>query len=84
MTYVTANENAKKEFKIPVSWEVSDFVKVQADTLEEALEYMEEHEDEIPIDMSDAEYIDGSYQYGSYEESALYNEDIMEEEEERE
>ena len=81
MTDVIANENAKKKFKIPVSWEVCDFVKVQADSLEEALDYMEEHSDEIPIDMSDAEYIDGSYSFASYEEAECYNEDLMEEEE---
>lgn len=58
---VVANENAKKEFIIPVSWEVSDTIKVQAETLEEAYEWAMENIDEIPLG-DEPYYIDGSYE----------------------
>lgn len=70
-TYVTANENAKQEFKIPVSWQVSDFIKVQANSLEEALNYAQENIEEISLG-DDPQYIDGSYKVED-EECCVYN-----------
>ena len=61
MTYVTANKNAKSEFIIPVTWQVFDNLKVQANSLEEAYDYVNENLDIIPLD-SDNEYADGSYE----------------------
>lgn len=54
------NTEGKKSFKIPVSWEVCDEIEVQADSLEEALEWAQEHSDEIPLGIY-PEYVDGSY-----------------------
>ena len=36
-----------KTFEIPVSWEASGFVKIEANSLEEAIEIFDEKEDEI-------------------------------------
>lgn len=58
--FVTADENARTEFEIPVSWEVFDKVKVQANSLEEAFNYVKDHLDEIPLG-NDADYVEASY-----------------------
>ena len=73
---VVADPKAKKGFLIPVSWEVMDFVRVQADSLEEAMEYLTEHSDEIPLG-TEPEYVDGSYQIGSYEECEAYLSEVV-------
>lgn len=74
MVYVVANENAKEEFVLPVSWQVFSQIKVQANSLEEAFEWAKEHLDEIPLD-TDADYVDASYEISaeSPEECELYN-----------
>jgi len=50
----------KKTFKIPVSWEVSAFIKIEADTLEKAIEIFDIIEDEVSLPI-DSEYLDGSF-----------------------
>lgn len=71
--YVIANENAKQEFNIPVTWEVYDTVKVQASSLKEAYEYVQEHLDEIPLGC-DPDYAEDSYKISaSLEECEAYN-----------
>lgn len=59
--FVTADEKAKTEFAIPVAWELYDMVKVQAKSLEEAYNYVQEHLDDIPFG-DDGSYVDGSYE----------------------
>ena len=54
------NPDGKNLYIIPVSWEVYDTIEVQGNSLEEALQWADIHEDEIPIG-DDASYIDGSY-----------------------
>lgn len=49
----------KKDFLIPVGWEVYSTIRVTANSLEEALEYAKEHIDDIPL--GEGEYIDGTY-----------------------
>lgn len=49
-----------KDYYIPVNWEVWDKVKVEATSLKEAIKYVKEHIDEIPLG-TEPEYIDGSY-----------------------
>ena len=61
MVYGVADKNAKKEFIIPIYWQVAGRLKVQANSLEEALDWANEHEDEIELD-SDAEYLDGTFE----------------------
>ncbi len=63
----------KKEFKIPVTWSVFDTVKVQADSLEEAYNYVAENLDEIPLG-DEPNYIDGSYEISAAgpEECLIY------------
>ena len=59
--FVTADEKAETEFTIPVTWEVRDMVTVQAKSLEEAYNYVQEHLDDIPLG-DDESYVDGSYE----------------------
>ena len=49
-----------KEWKIPVCWEVFSTVNVRAATLEEALRYVREDPDDMPLP-TDTDYIDGSF-----------------------
>ena len=49
-----------KTFKIPVSWEAYGFVKIEANSLEEAIKIFDEKEDQISLPL-DSEYIDGSF-----------------------
>lgn len=56
-----------KTFEIPVSWEASGFVKIEANSLEEAIEIFDEKEDEISLPL-DSEYIDGSFKRSEDEE----------------
>ena len=68
---ITANEKAKNEYEIPVTWSVYDKVKVQADSLEEAYEYLKLHLDEIPLG-EDADYVDGSYEISASKEDCVF------------
>ncbi len=49
-----------KNFYIPVTWSVWDKVKVTAESIEDALQYVRNHIDEIPLP-TEPEYIDGSF-----------------------
>jgi hypothetical protein len=59
---VTANENGKHTFRVPVSWRVWSNVYVTADSAEEALEFAKRNLDAFPIDYDEAEYAEDSYQ----------------------
>ena len=74
MVHVVANKNAEKEYKIPVTWEVFSTIKVQAETLEKAYDWAQEHLDEIPLG-DNTDYVDGSYQISadSPEACEIYN-----------
>lgn len=69
-----------KTFTIPVSWEVYDTIKVDANTLEEALEWANKHIDEIPLGTT-PEYVDASYQIGDYDLAESMNQDLIEKDE---
>ena len=49
-----------KKFSIPVTWEVWDKIEVEAETIEDAIKYVKENIDIIPLG-TEPEYIDGSY-----------------------
>jgi hypothetical protein len=49
-----------KIFSIPVTWEVWDKIEVKAETIEDAIKYVKENINEIPLG-TEPEYIDGSY-----------------------
>lgn len=49
-----------RKFSIPVSWEVWDKIEVKAETIEDAIKYVKENIDIIPLG-TEPEYIDGSY-----------------------
>lgn len=50
----------KRMYYIPVTWEVWDKVEVEANSLEEAVKYVKDNIDDIPLG-TEPEYIDGSY-----------------------
>lgn len=49
-----------KKFSIPVTWSVWDKIEVKAETIEDAIKYVKENIDEIPLG-TEPEYIEGSY-----------------------
>jgi len=51
-------KNAKRIFKLPVSWEVFSYVEVESDSLEEAFDWAKENIDIIPLS-SEWDYVDG-------------------------
>ena len=50
----------KKDFIIPVTWEVYSTITVSANSMEEAIEFAQKNIDYIPLCV-DNEYVDGSY-----------------------
>jgi len=53
-------ERKLKKFSIPVTWEVWDKIDVNAYSIEEAIKYVKDNIDTIPLG-TEPEYIDGSY-----------------------
>ena len=49
-----------KKFSIPITWTVWDKIEVEAETIEEAIQYVKDNLDTIPLG-TEPEYIDGSY-----------------------
>ena len=49
-----------KEWRIPVTWEECSVIKVEANTLKEAMEIAYDEKGEIPLP-SDGNYVDGSW-----------------------
>ena len=52
------------KFRVPVEWSVYDFVEVESDNFEEAIKYVIDNRDIIPLG-TEPEYIDGSYKISS-------------------
>lgn len=48
------------KFKIPVEWMVCDFVEVEANNVEEAIQYVVDNANDIPLG-TEPEYIDGTW-----------------------
>ena len=57
---IYGNQKGKKVFSLPVIWQVWDKVQIQADSIEEAVQYLKDNIDTIPLG-TEPEYIDGSY-----------------------
>ncbi|WP_024858996.1 hypothetical protein [Ruminococcus albus] len=54
-----------KIYRVPVYYQVSEYVPVKAFSKEEAIEYVRKHQAEIPTHCGDANYIDESYEIES-------------------
>ena len=61
-------KNMKKTFKIPVTWEVYDVIKVEAETLDEALQIFDKTESDTEEGLevgyplpTEPGYVDGSF-----------------------
>lgn len=50
-----------KKFEIPVSWEVWDTVEIEAESFDEAVKWLEENIDEVPLG-TEPEYVLNSYE----------------------
>lgn len=69
-----------KVYRVPVYYQVSEYIPVKANSAKEAIEYVRQHQDEIPTHCGDAYYLDDSYEiesdpdvvYGHKEESGLW------------
>ncbi len=62
---MSGNErNGKKDFVIPVTWEVYSTITVSANNLEEALDWAEKNQDALPLP-TESEYVDASFQINS-------------------
>jgi hypothetical protein len=62
----------KKTFKIPVSWEVYGEVKIEAESIEDALKIFEETQDSLPLPL-ESNYVDGSFKLNDEETTYLIN-----------
>lgn len=65
-----------KRFYIPVTWEVWDKIEVEAETIEEAVEYVKENIDSIPLG-TEPDYIDGTYKIDDGENGEATVEDAV-------
>ena len=54
-----------KTYKIPVSWEVAGIIKIQAKSLDQALDIFDENIDHYPL--PEGEYINSSFQREDYD-----------------
>ena len=60
-------------FKIPVTYKVFEFVYVEAEPLDEAIDFVKEHPDEIEI-LKEPEYVDDTLEIdGTQKEIEVFN-----------
>ena len=60
-------------FKIPVTYKVFEFAYVEAETLDEAINFVKEHPDEIEI-LKEPEYVDDTLEIdGTLKEIEVFN-----------
>lgn len=60
-------------FKIPVTYKVFEFAYVEAETLDEAIDFVKEHPDEIEI-LKEPEYVDDTLEIdGTQKEIEVFN-----------
>ena len=69
------NDKGKKVFSIPVEWVVTETLDIRANNLQEAVEFIVDHLDIIPLG-TEPVYIDGSYKIsaddtGEYDINAI-------------
>lgn len=69
------NNNANKVFSIPVEWVVTENLDIKANSLEEAIEFINNNIDEIPLGENPA-YIDGTYRISADEDNDMDAEKI--------
>ena len=60
-------------FKIPVTYKVFEFAYIEAETLDEAIDFVKEHPDEIEI-LKEPEYVDDTLEIdGTLKEIEVFN-----------
>lgn len=63
---IYGNSNGTKIFSIPVEWVVTENLEVQANSIEEAVQFILANADLIPLGQ-DADYVDGTYKISADE-----------------
>lgn len=70
-------QNGKKIFSIPVEWVVTETIDIKADSLQEAIAFILDKSDEIPLG-TEPEYIDGTWKISADESNTMDIEEIIE------
>ena len=70
-------EDGKKVFSIPVEWVVTETLDIKADSLREAIDFINDNLDTIPLG-TEPEYIDGTYKISADESGNLNTDEIIE------
>ena len=70
------NNKATKVFSIPVEWVVTETLEIKANSLKEAIIFINENADEIPLGDEPA-YIDGTYRISADEDYDMDTEKIV-------
>lgn len=67
-----------RTIKLPVSWEMFGIVEVEANSIEEAIEYFDKNIDQIPLPYGGGDYVDGSFDLVESDEEyiELFNPDL--------
>lgn len=73
---VYGKENGKKIFNVPVEWTVSELLQIRADSFKEAIQFVLDNLDMIPLG-TEPDYIDGTYKISSeYDEAEEIEEEL--------
>jgi hypothetical protein len=65
-----------KTFKIPVTWEVYGTVRIEANSLDEAIAKFDKESDMIPLPTDHVDYVDGSFRREDEETIKLNNTEL--------
>ena len=71
------NQNGTKVFSIPVEWVVTETIDIKANSLREAIEFINKNADEIPLGTEPA-YIDGTWKISADESGLMDANEILE------
>ena len=70
-------QSGAKVFSIPVEWVVTETLEIKADTVEEAINFINDNLDTIPLGTEPA-YIDGTYKISADENNNMNTAEIAE------
>ena len=71
------NQNGTKVFSIPVEWVVTETIDIKANSLREAIKFINKNADEIPLGTEPA-YIDGTWKISADESGLMDANEILE------
>lgn len=71
------DKNGSKVFSIPIEWIVTETIEIKANSLQEAIEFINENADLIPLG-TEPEYIDGTWKISADESGTMDTKEIIE------